>query len=332
MPLTQVNPALLDTQAQYTGFKNRLFNSGVTISQRGTSVTLTASTFTYGPDRWVGYTSNTGSTLSQSTDVPANQGFRNSLRFQRPAGNTGVNGHVVQQIIESINMFDLAGQQVTLSFWAKAGANYSQVGSILNCAINTGTVADQGSASSIGGWTGFAQPINSNVTLTTTWTRYTLTGSIGSSALEMAAYFFWTPSGTAGADDAVYITGVQLEKGSTATSFDYRPYGTELALCQRYYEKSFPQATAPVSNNGEKGSQLYVHSSDGGSLAGFTPFKVTKRASPTITGYNPSAANANFSNGGTPNFHVVDETGLGAYTTTLTGARATINWTAASEL
>jgi hypothetical protein len=234
MPLTQVSPGLLDSNAQYYGFKNRLFNGGVTISQRGTSVTLTAATFTYGPDRWVGYTANTGSTLSQSTDVPANQGLRNSLRFQRPAGNTGVNGHVVQQIIESINMFDLAGQQVTLSFWAKAGANYSQVGSILNCAVNTGTVADQGSASSIGGWTGFAQPINSNVTLTTTWTRYTLTGSIGSNALEMAAYFFWTPSGTAGADDAVYITGAQLEKGSTATSFDYRPYTTELQLCQRY--------------------------------------------------------------------------------------------------
>jgi hypothetical protein len=272
MPLTQVSPGLLDSNAQYYGFKNRIINGGVTISQRGTSVTLTAATFTYGPDRWVGYTANTGSTLSQSTDVPANQGLRNSLRFQRPAGNTGVNGHVVQQIIESINMFDLAGQQVTLSFWAKAGANYSQVGSILNCAVSTGTVADQGSASSIGAWTGFAQPINSNVTLTTTWTRYTLTGSIGSSALEMAAFFFWTPSGTAGADDAVYITGVQLEKGSTATSFDYRPYGTELVLCQRYYElydgAALFLSKIRESTRDKRGNFYY---------------KVTKRVSATLT-------------------------------------------------
>jgi hypothetical protein len=194
-------------------------------------------------------------------------------------------------------MFDLAGQQVTLSFWAKAGANYSQVGSILNCAINTGTVADQGSASSIGGWTGFAQPINSNVTLTTTWTRYTLTGSIGSSALEMAAYFFWTPSGTAGADDAVYITGVQLEKGSTATSFDYRPYGTELALCQRYFWKTFPQTTAPAQNVGRLGSM--IGTATGGVLNAFAIFPVVMRATPTITTFNPSAANTNFSNGST---------------------------------
>ena len=52
--------------------------------------------------------------------------------------------------------------------------------------------------------------------------------------------------GTNGA--TFYITGVQLEKGSTATSFDYRPYGTELALCQRYYHKSYPQGTAPADS------------------------------------------------------------------------------------
>ena len=54
------------------------------------------------------------------------------------------------------------------------------------------------------------------------------------------------PTGTAGADDSIYITGVQLEKGSTVTSFDYRPYGTELALCQRYYEKTYSQVVKQI--------------------------------------------------------------------------------------
>ena len=228
---------MMDSVAQYYGFKNRIINPAMSIWQRGTSVTLTASTFTYTTDRWVGYTANTGTVVSRSTDVPAGNQFQYSARIQRPASNTGVNGHVFQQIIESVNMYDLAGQSVTFSFWAKAGANFSPSGGILYFAVNTGTVADQGSASSVGGWTGFAQPTTQvSAALTTTWTKYTVTGTVGSTALEMAAYFVWTPTGTAGADDSVYITGVQLEKGSTATSFDYRPYGTELRLCQRYYQ------------------------------------------------------------------------------------------------
>jgi hypothetical protein len=88
--------------------------------------------------------------------------------------------------------------------------------------------------------------------------------------------------GTNGA--TFYITGVQLEKGSTATSFDYRPYGTELALCQRYFEKSYPQ-----------GSVAGVTGLANASLAtGISPndvtvtaiYKVTKRASPTVTLYS----------------------------------------------
>ena len=280
MALTQVNQGLLSTDAQYTGFKNRLINGAMTIAQRGTSTTLTASTFTYGLDRWVGYTSNTGSTISQSTDVPTGQGFKNSLKFQRAASNTGTNGHVVQQIIESSNMYDLAGQNVTLSFWAKAGANYSASGGTLNCSVNTGTTADQGNASSIGGWAGFSQPLNSNVTLTTTWTKYTVTGAIGSTALEMSAYFFWTPTGTAGADDAVYITGVQLEKGSTATSFDYRPYGTELSLCQRYFES----ITLTGTSNDRPFGVGASYNAAGSVYSQFAVFfKVVKRTDPTVT-------------------------------------------------
>jgi hypothetical protein len=66
-----------------------------------------------------------------------------------------------------------------------------------------------------------------------------------------------------------YITGVQLEKGSTATSFDYRPYGTELALCQRYYEVI-------------GGIYMGGYNTAGNSDSNFMNYKVTKRATPTV--------------------------------------------------
>ena len=93
-----------------------------------------------------------------------------------------------------------------------------------------------------------------------------------------------------------YITGVQLEKGSTATSFDYRPYGTELQLCQRYFEKSFAQGTAPsegVDNNFQTGGVGYAGN---GLYIPNVGFKVTKRTTATVTIYRPNvvATNGNF--------------------------------------
>jgi len=81
-----------------------------------------------------------------------------------------------------------------------------------------------------------------------------------------------------------YVTGVQLEKGSTATSFDYRPYGTELALCQRYYEKSYDQGTVPATNT-TTGTFNFSGSSEGNGNV-IVPIQYsTKRTAPTLTGY-----------------------------------------------
>ena len=232
MALTTIDPALQNTQAQYTGFKNRIINGAMGIWQRGTIVTPTSGAFTYITDRFAGYPGTSSSvTYSQSSNAPT--GFSYSFKAQRPVSNTNTATSYISQVIESNNMRDLVGQSATISFWALAGANYSSGGVAVY--LNTGTVADQGIATSIGGWTGYATATSLIFTPTTTWTKYTATGTIPSNALEMAILFGYATTGTAGADDSFYITGVQLEKGSTATSFDYRPYGTELSLCQRYY-------------------------------------------------------------------------------------------------
>jgi hypothetical protein len=99
--------------------------------------------------------------------------------------------------------------------------------------------------------------------------------------------------GTSGA--TFYITGVQLEKGSTATSFDVRAYSAELAMCQRYYFKTFAQGTAPVQNSGSTAGGLLVSTSATSTFGGSLSLPVTMRAAPaTVTTFNPSAANANW--------------------------------------
>jgi hypothetical protein len=96
--------------------------------------------------------------------------------------------------------------------------------------------------------------------------------------------------GTASA--TFYITGVQLEKGLTATSFDYRPYGTELQLCQRYYEKSY-NLDVVAGTVTYAGFEALCGSSDGGSNASYgLRFKVPKRVSPTLTFYSSTAGTA----------------------------------------
>jgi hypothetical protein len=112
----------------------------------------------------------------------------------------------------------------------------------------------------------------------------------------------WTTSISYTADDCVsvvstngatwYITGVQFEVGTQATPFDWRPYGTELQLCQRYYQKSFPQATAPAdAQTGQPESGLFAYDTTAGQSQ-FTPFIVTMRTSPTITFFRASSRGA----------------------------------------
>jgi hypothetical protein len=98
----------------------------------------------------------------------------------------------------------------------------------------TGTGTDQ---QMLVGYTGSVSAINSFVTLTTTWQRFSFTVTLANNVNEIGADFYYTPSGTAGANDYFEITGIQLEEGSTATPFS-RTGGTiqgELAACQRYY-------------------------------------------------------------------------------------------------
>ena len=228
----------VQTTTAKTGMVNRIINGGMSIWQRGTSITgsVASSSASYWADRWCFYRGANASaiTLSQQTSGGATN-FQYYARIQRTASNTSIDSLSLNQSAEIFNSFDLAGNSVTLSFWARAGANYSATSNKLGYVVTTGTgTVDNNSLWN--SWTGATNILSSDVILTTSWQRFSVTANVGSTVTQISAGFQINLTGTAGAADYVDITGVQLEKGSTATSFDYRPYGTELALCQRYFQ------------------------------------------------------------------------------------------------
>jgi hypothetical protein len=281
MPLTQVQPGMLGTP-QFYGFKNRIINGDMGIWQRGTSFSnpSVGGSF-YTADRWgVNRAGDlSGATVSRSTDVPS--GFQYSLKLQRTAGNTSTAGLYLFNSNESVNTLDLAGQAVTISFWVKAGANYS--GGALSVIGLSGTGTDQ----RVYAYTGATAFINATQAITSTWTRYSFTATVASNATEVGFQFFWTPTGTAGADDSIYITGIQLELGVSATNFDFLSIGQELLLCQRYFEKSYDQTVVPGTNSANGISYFYVARTTSNAYGYYTTkFQVTKRSNTTITIYS----------------------------------------------
>ena len=262
--------------------RNHIINGNMRIAQRGTSFTNVANGSLvnhYTLDRWYAYRNTYTSNLSVSQQAGFG-GAQYCLRHQRAAGDTSTTSMLLAQIIESANMVDLQGQTVTLSFWARTGANYS--GGNLTIGLKTGTTADQGAATFIAGWAGTDYPIyRSSQAFTSTATRYTFTGTVLSNALEMGLFFIWTPTGTAGAADYIEITNVQVEIGSAATPYEYQKVSEQLAECQRYYE-TFNVAVGSWYNG-----------SGGAVNAGsYVPFKVTMRTAPSSIGFtNVSATN-----------------------------------------
>jgi hypothetical protein len=227
--------------------RNFVINGGFDIWQRGTSFATGA--LNYFADRWqsarIGQAA--GMTISrQVTNDTTNLPFiQYCARVQRDSGNTSNAANFINTIFETVNSIPLAGKTVTLSFYARAGANYSTASNALTSRLITGTGTDQNNFSST--FTGQANAIQvTNNTLTTTWQRFQATATLGGTITQLAVQFESNPSGTAGANDWFEVTGVQVEVGAVATQFS-RAGATiqgELAAAQRYYARiGFPYLT-----------------------------------------------------------------------------------------
>jgi hypothetical protein len=215
--------------------KNAVINGGSDIAQRGTSISG-SSTLIYTLDRWCAASNNalTTWTVSQqaTSDTTNLPNIRYCTRVKR--SNTGINSIFLGQSIETANAVQFAGKTITLSFYARKGSDFSASGSALTVDFKSGTGTDQNGLST---YTGTVGLISQNATLTTTWQRFSYSVAVPSTATEVAMAFYYAATGVTITNDYFEITGVQVELGSTATTFS-RAGGTiqgELAACQRYY-------------------------------------------------------------------------------------------------
>ena len=282
------------TTVGYCGFKSKIINGAMVIDQRNAGASVTPTSGQYLVDRW-------SADLTQASKYSAQQnagavtppvGFINYLGATSLSAYAVLTGDyfVLQQRIEGLNITDLAwgtanAKTVTMSFQVYSSLTGTFGGSLLNSA-NTQCYPFSYSIPVANTWTTISVTIagsTSGTWLTTNGIGIKVIFSLGAGASMSGTAGSWTGSvylsatgatsvvGTSGA--TFYITGVQLEKGSTATSFDYRPYGTELALCQRYYEVVTQGAQATCLLSG-----VLVGTSNWLNLY----YKQTKRATPTV--------------------------------------------------
>jgi len=315
------------------GFRNYIINGDFRLDQRnaGSSVIVNTggpSTWT-GPDRFFAYQNSPSTNVSvqrQTINVPT--GFQYALRWGRSGSGTPGGITVLATALETDQSIPLAGKTVTLSFYAAKGANYSQQNSQLGAMLISGTGTDQSRGEMITfAWTGVTRPIETSVSLSTSWQRFTLTGTVPNNSRQLGLYFSWVTSGVAGADDNVYITGIQLEEGSTSTNFERRPFTIEQQLCQRFYEISDGNMVTIVWPNGPP---ITITAQIGNPIF----FKVSKRIIPFVAESDVSLAQG----GGWINLPI-DTVGINYYISRIQNPPGTnayvvkaTKWTADAEL
>jgi hypothetical protein len=280
-----------DSTSQLFGFRNRIINGDMRIDQRNAGASVTPATSAFPVDRWRAEEDTDGEyTIEQVQDAPA--GFVDSLKVTVTTADGTIGATqtaTLQQRIEGNNVADFGlgtanAKTFTLSFWVKSSLTGTFGGGFSNAAENrsyaftyTISVADTWEYKTVtvagdttGTWqTGTSTGLRVNFGFAAGTTYSQTAGSWSADAKYFSATGAVNVLGTLSA--TWYITGVQLEVGSVATPFERRPYGTELALCQRYFETT--NFTAPG---------VYI-SAAGVSIYGIHNYKVTKRANPTIT-------------------------------------------------
>jgi hypothetical protein len=307
------------------GFKNRIINGGITIDQRNSGASSTpSSSNTYSVDRFYsGFTQSSKFTFQQTPSATETgyatrlgAGFRNYLACTTASAVSVGSGDFffITQAIEGYNIADLmwgtsSAKTATVSFWA-----YSSLTGTFNVNISnsdyTRGYASTYTISAANTWQYVTMTIpgdTSGTWLTTTGVGLRVmwnlgTGSGGSQTV--GAWGAWAGTGASGAVSVVgtagatfYVTGVQFERGTQATSFDFRSYGTELALCQRYH-----QGGANTSASVEAGPNCVVFLSPvtvsvGSTARAQLPMKVTMRAAPSLQTSNNSQFGKGYFNG-----------------------------------
>jgi hypothetical protein len=251
------------------GNRNLIINGAMQVAQRGTSFSNPTAN-QYMLDRWFMGGNPTNLTVTQQSNVTVNGTISKTMRLDA----SGVSNFDVYQAVEDWEY--LSNKTVTMSFWYR-----TNIDGVVLRQYNTAT----------------------RDTLPTTngaWQYRATTFSMGTlqsnpRGAGTATLGFWNSAASVVNGSYFEVTQVQLEAGDTATPFEHRSFGQELALCQRYFEKSFAIDTAPQNGlgpitNGTIYANGIVAYTTGGARTPQFKFSVTKRAAPTIVFYGPDAA------------------------------------------
>jgi hypothetical protein len=302
------------TQGTAAPGRNRLINGAMQIDQRNAGASVTASAagpITYTLDRWA-YLCNPGSKFSvqqNAGSVTPPVGFPNYLgATSLSAYSVGASEYqLLIQRVEGFNFADAAwgtanAKTVALSFRVRSSLTGNFGGVFRNGANNrfypfsytinaantweTKTVIVPGDTS--GTWVGATNGVGVDV-IFSLGTGSTLSGTAGAwtGTACLSATGATSVVGTNGA--TFYITGVQLEVSASSSDFEHRPYGNELALCQRYYETSFNIGVAPANGVYSVYLPAISHYIDNLNSIFYINYKATKRASPTVAFYGGSS-------------------------------------------
>lgn len=269
--------------------RNLVINGDFRIAQLATSYVATTS-LVYGcVDQWFMKQATLAQvTFSRAAPSPALPGFEYCLKVLLTGTSTGEISFGT--IFESRDSIPYQGRRVKVIVRAVKGSTWNPAN--VEMRLWTGTGTDESSTNMIAGaWTGSAQSLSSTLTPTATWDEYTFDVTIPVGATQIGMELRATPTGAAvDANSYLMVTGFEIKEG--VSPYEARPYAVELALCERYFEKSFEMTTAPAQNAGVNGALHLYASAATQNLYVF--FKTRKRAAPTVTTYNTSAANANW--------------------------------------
>jgi hypothetical protein len=286
-------------------FRNIVINGDMQVAQRNTSVASITTDGYYTLDRFNFIPSSMGTwTMSQSTDVPTGEGFAKSLKLDCTTADASPSAGdllVLQQKLEGQNLQYLKkgtanALSLTASFWVKS----TKTGTFI-CEL-----ADEDNTRSVSG--------TYTVITTNTWEKKTITfpadatGAFGNDSGPSLQLNFWLGAGTTytsgtlqttwgtltSANRAVgqvniadstsndwYVTGVQLEAGTSATDFEFMPFDIDLVRCQRYYQNSFNTGNIPGTSTSATDAMVIASWNDGNTS--FPRFNTIMRANPTIT-------------------------------------------------
>jgi hypothetical protein len=270
----------LTPQASNMQPHNLIINGAMQVAQRGTSAVTATTTAAYRTvDRFkTDIDGSDGGDFShaQSTDVPSGQGFQYSSKFttvtQASQPTSEVNRHQLYSLLEEQDAFHLEwgtsnAKTCTLSFWVKGSVtgtygfifgHYGSGGTYFyytNYTINSANTWEKKTITVAGPTSGGNNSGGNNFGLRVEWIlgvgsdaeTGTLNEWTTSSTMRTAANTVYLPENSGA---TLYLTGVQLEVGSTASSFAHENYGDTLQKCQRYYQKTYSQGVYAGANDG----------------------------------------------------------------------------------